>query len=111
MREAEIVKVKELHMIYWGQVESRQAITTDGAMIGLVRGILVDRDNWTIPYIVVEVGTGMMEELGMERPFHSTLVTIPTSLVKDITYMVELNTDLGSLKGKVEMFNPANIEH
>ena len=111
MREADVVRVNELHLVYWAQMESKQAITTDGVMVGLVRGILVDKDNWTIPYIAVEVKTDMMERLNMERPFQSTLVTISTSLVKDIAYMVELNADLESLKGAVELFDPAAIKH
>ncbi|GEM_PF-5590546 len=111
MREADVVRVNELHLVYWAQIESKQAITTDGVMVGLVRGMLIDQDDWTIPYIVVEVSTDMMERLNMKRPFRSALVTMSTSLVKDIAYMVELKADLESLKGEVEVFDPASIKH
>jgi hypothetical protein len=47
-----------------------------------------------------------LEKLDIEKPVGGELVILPTKFVKEISYMVELNTDLASMKGKISKFNP-----
>jgi sporulation protein YlmC with PRC-barrel domain len=106
MRDSSTEMANRLDLVYWAHMESREAITIDGRMVGIVRGILIDPTTWTIPLLVVEARKGIMEELNIEKPLQSSLVTIPTSYVKSISDVVELNTDLASMGGTVKIFIP-----
>jgi len=99
--KSEVVRSKDLGLVYWGRVEAKQAVSSDGKMIGLVRGILVDPKTWTIPYLVAEGNKDALEKLSIQG---GDLVTIPTRFVKSVSYMVELNTDLTSMIGAISEY-------
>ena len=92
--------------VYWGHLASRDLLDSNGREIGVVRGILVDKD-WTIPQIVVEAKKEILDEVGIE-PKHKVmdvmLVNLPTSYVDVASDVVRLNTDFRSLKGKVKLY-------
>jgi len=103
-----VVRTEDLGLVYWGRVEAKEAVTSDGKLIGLVRGILIDPKTWTIPSLVVEGDKDALVKLNIEKPQGGELVTIPTRFVKNVAYMVELNVDLASLTGGISRFK---IEH
>jgi sporulation protein YlmC with PRC-barrel domain len=104
--ESGVLRGKDLGLVYWARGEAKEAVTNDGKMVGLVRGILADPKTWTIPFLVVEGNKDALEKLNIEKPLGGELVILPTKFVKEISYMVELNTDLASMKGKISKFNP-----
>lgn len=42
MYGAEIARKGNLELIYWAYVESKAAVTADGRMVGLLRGMLIN---------------------------------------------------------------------
>jgi sporulation protein YlmC with PRC-barrel domain len=109
---------KRLILFHWGYIKSMDVYTKDGRNVGTTRGVLIDPDNWTVPQLVVEVNVNILEELDIEIPFLKVdLVNVPTSLVKEVSNVVLLNSDFHSLKGVVSLYtvrsvsdaNPARI--
>ena len=93
-------------LVYWDYPESRDVITRDGKNIGVVRGFLIDTD-WKIPNLVVEVRREILDEAGIEQKhkiINVALVNLPTSYIDVASDVVQLNTDLASLKGKVQPY-------
>lgn len=89
------VKSKPLEM---GCLESRNVITTDGRMIGVLTGAWMDTSNWTITSLVVELEKQVVDELNVKKPLLRTAkVTLPTSIVMNIADVVQLNTDVSNL--------------
>jgi sporulation protein YlmC with PRC-barrel domain len=108
-----------------GRLESRDVITDDGRLIGVLKGILVDTTAWTVPQLVVEVNKNVLDEIKMQKPMLSTfavnvptlptnyfkkimddlnirkpgavLVNIPTTHVRGTSDVVQLNTDLSAV--------------
>ncbi|MDW5562513.1 MAG: hypothetical protein SA339_04730 [Methanomassiliicoccus sp.] len=89
------VQSKPLEM---GCLESKNVITTDGRMIGVLTGAWVDTTNWTVSSLVVELEKDVVEDLNVKKPLLRTpKVTLPTSTVQRIADVVQLNTDMTNL--------------
>jgi sporulation protein YlmC with PRC-barrel domain len=89
------VKSKPLEL---GCLESKNVITTDGRMIGVLTGAWMDTSNWTITALVVELEKDVVEDLNVKKPFLRTAkVTVPTSTVLNIADVVQLNSDMTNL--------------
>ena len=81
-----------------GCLESKNVITTDGRMIGVLTGAYMDTSNWMITSLVVELEKDVVDELNVKKPLLRTAkVSLPTSTVKNIADVVQLNTDVTSL--------------
>lgn len=89
------VKSRPIEM---GCLESKNVITTDGRMIGVLTGAWMDTSNWTITSLVVELEKDVVAELNVKKPLLRTAkVTVPTSTVLNIADVVQLNTDMANL--------------
>lgn len=105
MRESttEVTDIKALY--FWGNVEPREVITKDGKDVGIVRGILVDTKNWTIPHLVVEVNNKTLDEFEIKKPLLSVaLINLPTKYVQSVSDVVTLKTNIGSMSGDVNIY-------
>jgi sporulation protein YlmC with PRC-barrel domain len=93
-------------LVHWGYLESTYVYTTDKRMVGLMRGIMIDPANWVVSQIVVEVDEDILRQLNIEKPLSkAALVNVPTSLVKGVSDIVQLDADLDSLRGVVSVYN------
>ena len=93
-------------LVHWGYLESIEVYTKDGVKVGVMRGIMIDPVSWTITKLVLEVDDDILRQLNIERPLTKmALVNVPTSLVKSVSDIVQLNTDLDSLSGAVSVYN------
>jgi sporulation protein YlmC with PRC-barrel domain len=89
------VKTMPLEM---GCLESRNVITTDGRMIGVLSGAYMDTSSWTVTSLVVELEKDVVAELNVKKPLLRTAkVTVPTSTILNIADVVQLNTDMANL--------------
>jgi molecular chaperone DnaK (HSP70) len=92
-RESESVQT-----IYWGYLESKDVLDTNGEYVGVLRGILI-ADNWTIPEVVIEVNEDVLDEMGVETPlFSDALVNLPSRYVRNGSDVVQLTENVASLK-------------
>ena len=81
-----------------GCIEDREVITTDGRNIGTLTGAWVDLGTWSVTALVVELKKDVVDELNVKKPaLRTAKVNIPTSYVKNIADVVQLNTDVGTL--------------
>ena len=68
--------------------------------MGVTRGILIDPVSWTVSQLVLEVDDDILRQLNIERPLTKmALVNVPTSLVKSVSDIVQLNADLRHVEG------------
>ena len=89
------VKSRPIEM---GCLESKNVITTDGRMIGVLTGAYMDTSNWSVTSLVVELEKDVVSELNVKKPLLRTAkVTVPTSTVLNIADVVQLNTDMANL--------------
>jgi sporulation protein YlmC with PRC-barrel domain len=105
-----LTETKRLVLFHWEYVKSMDVYTKDGRNVGITRGILIDPDNWTVPQLVFEVNVNILEELDIEIPLLKVdLVNIPTSLVKEVSNVVLLNSDFHSMKGVVSLYTARSV--
>lgn len=81
-----------------GCLESRNVITTDGRVIGVLSGAYVDPNNWTVSSLVIELEKEVVSQLNVKKPLLRTAkVTVPTSIVRQVADVVQLNADMSNL--------------
>jgi sporulation protein YlmC with PRC-barrel domain len=81
-----------------GCIEDRDVITTDGRNIGSLTGAWIDIGTWSVTSLVVELNKDVVDELNVKKPILRTAkVNIPTNYVKNISDVVQLNTDVPTL--------------
>jgi sporulation protein YlmC with PRC-barrel domain len=103
MQETATEKTETKGLVYWGYLESKDVMDSNGKFVGVMRGIVID-NNWTIPKVVIEVKKNILDELGIEKPLLSVaLVELPSEYVRNGTDMVQLTGDVNSLKWKAEL--------
>ena len=122
MQESATATTKNTELL---KIDSRDVLTDDGRRVGVLKGILVDTAAWTVPQLVVEVDKNALDELKLKKPMLSTvwnisdprvknfldelklkkpgtmLVNVPTTHVRSISDVVQLNTDLASVSSVV----------
>jgi sporulation protein YlmC with PRC-barrel domain len=81
-----------------GCISDREVITSDGRNIGTLTGAWIDLNTWTITSLIVELKKDVVEELNVKKPIMRTArVNIPTSYIKTISDVAQLNTDIATL--------------
>lgn len=79
-------------------VESKEVISSEGRSIGTLSGALLNLSNWTVSSLLIELNKTVLEELKVKKPLlHLAKVTIPTSVIKNFSDVVQLNTDIATL--------------
>ncbi len=85
-----------------GCLEDRNVITTDGRIIGTLSGAMIDSSTWKVSSIVVDVHKDVIDELQVKKQMLKTpKVHIDTSMVSNVSDVVQLNVPLANLKGKL----------
>lgn len=85
-----------------GCLQERNVITTDGRIIGSLSGAMVDTTTWKVSSIIVDVHKDVIEELQVKKQMLKTpKVNIDTSMVGNVSDVVQLNVPLANLKGKI----------
>ena len=51
-----------------GDLEDRDIITTDGRIIGQLKGAWIDTSNWSVANLVVDLNKDVVEELNVKKP-------------------------------------------
>ena len=95
------INLKDLDLLYSAHIESKEAVSSDGVILGLVRGILIDAKTWTIPYLVIALKKEALKGLKLEKSLPGELVTVPTKFVKAVSLTIELNAKLASMKDSI----------
>ncbi len=96
-----------MELTYWKAAEAKEVYTDDGKLLGTLHGIMVDPKTWTVSHFVIEVHKDISEELNIKKPmFGAAMVNIPASFVKDVSDVMQLNSDLASTKGALTAHNP-----
>jgi sporulation protein YlmC with PRC-barrel domain len=89
------VQSKPLEM---GCLESKNVITTDGRVVGVLSGAYVNTSDWTISSLVIELGKEVVSELNVKKPLLRTAkVSVATSIVKQVADVVQLKIDMAGL--------------
>jgi sporulation protein YlmC with PRC-barrel domain len=98
-------KTEMMGAVYWGYLQSKDVLDSDGRYVGILRGILID-NKWTIPEVVIEVNKSILDELGVDYDplFDVALVNLPTEYVKNVGDIVQLTGNVASLKGFVKLY-------
>lgn len=81
-----------------GCIEDRDVITTEGRNIGTLKGAWLDLSTWTVTSLVVQLNKDVVDELNVKKPaLRSAVVNIPTTYVKNVSDVMQLNTDMTAL--------------
>jgi sporulation protein YlmC with PRC-barrel domain len=92
---------------YWKAEKEKEVYTDDGMLLGTLHGIMVDPNTWTVSHFVIEVHKDMSEEMNIKKPmFSAAMVNIPTSYVKGVSDVIQLNSNLATIKGAATVHNP-----
>ena len=106
MQESATTTTQSMESTYWRAEKVREVYTNDGKLLGTLHGILVDPTTWTVSQFVIEVKKNISEELNIKKPMMGDAqVNVPTSFVKDVSDVVQLNSNLASMKGAVSVHN------
>ncbi len=89
-----------------GCLKSREVITTDGRNVGNLSGAWIDVSTWTVTALVIDLDRSVVDELNLKKPILRTAkTTIPTSMIKNISDVAQLNADMASLGSAVQTHN------
>lgn len=85
-----------------GCLEDRNIITTDGRMIGHLKGGWIDTNAWTVSSLVVELNKDVVDELNVKKPIlKQARINLPVSYVKQVADVIQLNVDMSSLSTSI----------
>ncbi|NLK25941.1 MAG: hypothetical protein GX307_05120 [Euryarchaeota archaeon] len=85
-----------------GDLEDRDIITTDGRIIGQLKGAWIDTSNWSVASLVVDLNKDVVEELNVKKPIlKAARVNLPTTYVAKVADIVQLNVDMTTLSGAI----------
>jgi sporulation protein YlmC with PRC-barrel domain len=85
-----------------GDLEDRDIITTDGRVIGKLTGAWIDTSSWTVSSLVVELNKDVVDELNVKKPIlKHARINLPTTYVKRVADVVQLNVDISGLSASV----------
>ena len=106
MQESATTTTQPVEPTYWKAEKGREVYTNDGKLLGTLNGIMVDPTNWTVSHFVIEVKKDISEQLNIKKPmFGEAQVNVPTSFVKDVADVMQLNSNLASMKDAVSAHN------
>jgi len=90
-----------------GNLEDRGIITTDGRMIGTLKGAWIDTSAWSVSSLVVDLNRDVVDELNLKKPIlKHARVNLPTSYVARVADVVQLNIDMSTLSGAISTSSP-----
>jgi sporulation protein YlmC with PRC-barrel domain len=105
MQETTTATTKPMELIYWEHSVTREVYTDDGRLVGTLKGILVDPVAWTIPQLVIEVNKDDLEGLNLKKHmFGTVMVSIPSSIVRSASDVVQLNTNLAAMRDVIKIY-------
>lgn len=85
-----------------GDLEDRDIITTDGRVIGTLKGAWIDTSTWSVSSLVVELKKDVVDELNVKKPIlKAAVVNLPVTYVQKVADIVQLNVDMTTLSGAV----------
>lgn len=86
-------------MLKMEDIVGLEVISADARVVGIVEGIGIDVDEWTIPALRVALKKGVEEAIGVRKPlFSSAKLHLKTSGVESISDTITLNADLTGVK-------------
>ena len=88
----------DVNMINIDEVLGKTVIGSAGNYIGEVNNIDIEPNTWHIIHLHVKLSAKAAKELGLKKPFKSSNIRIPTSLVKTTGVIITLNLSLMDLK-------------
>jgi sporulation protein YlmC with PRC-barrel domain len=98
---------KTVEPTYWKAEKAKEVYTEDGKLLGTLNGIMVDPMTWTVSHFVIDVHKDMAEEMNIKKPmFGAAMANIPASLMKDDSDVMQLNSNLASVKSAITVHNP-----
>jgi sporulation protein YlmC with PRC-barrel domain len=90
-------------MLNFNSTEKKQVMTTDGKIVGVMAGCVVDNTNWSVVTLSIELSKEVSDFLGTKGTMlKSPVVGINPSRVGTVGDAVMLNVSLGDLRGQVE---------
>ncbi|KQM12061.1 hypothetical protein AOA80_04655 [Methanomassiliicoccales archaeon RumEn M1] len=85
-----------------GDLEDRDVITSDGRVIGQLKGAWIDTNNWQVASLVIDLRKEVVDELNIKKPvLKAARINLPTSYVQRVADVVQLNTDMSGLAASV----------
>jgi sporulation protein YlmC with PRC-barrel domain len=86
-------------MLKMEDIVGLEVISADARVVGIVEGIGIDVDEWTIPALRIALKKGVEEAIGVKKPlFSSAKLYLKTSGVESISDTITLNADLTAVK-------------
>ncbi len=81
-----------------GCIQPKDVITTDGRRVGSLSGAWIDVGTWTVTSLTVNLDKTVVDELSLKKPLlRSAKTNIPTSLIKNISDVAQLNINMATL--------------
>lgn len=85
-----------------GDLSEREVITSDGRVIGKLKGAWLDTANWSVSSLIIDLNKEVVDELNVKKPMLRTArINLPVNFVKNVSDVVQLNTDMTSLSTAV----------
>jgi sporulation protein YlmC with PRC-barrel domain len=92
-------------------LHEKDVLTTDGRLVGTLRGARIDPATWTVTRLIVDLKDDVADELDLEKSIIRTVtVNFPVAHVKAFSDVVLLDIGLASLRSVFASTNACYIE-
>jgi len=86
-----------------GCIKARDVITTDGRKVGVLSGGWIDVKSWNVTALVIDLDKNVVDELNLKKPIlRSAKISLPTSSIKNMSDVAQLNIDMTTLARMVQ---------
>ena len=80
-----------------------KVITAKAYILGEVRGVEADVDNWRITHLQIKLIDKAATDLGFKKRFRSSTVCMPVTLIKAIGHVVTIDKSLEELSNTFDI--------
>jgi sporulation protein YlmC with PRC-barrel domain len=80
-----------------------KVITAKAYILGEVRGVEADVDNWRITHLQVKLIDKAAADLGFKKRFRSSMVCMPVTLIKAVGHVVTIDKSLEELSNTFDI--------
>ncbi|NLI74360.1 MAG: hypothetical protein GX369_06290 [Euryarchaeota archaeon] len=85
-----------------GHLDERDVITSDGRLIGQLKGAWIDTNNWSVSSLIIDLKKESVDELNVKKPvLKAARINLSTNHVKRVADVIQLNVDMSGLSTSI----------